>query len=159
PGTIVSMGLGFVAVRLVEHLSVRTLIPAGLLLAGLGYAISAFGQRPTAGRLLLAFVVMGIGIGIAETLTNDLVLAHAPAEKAGAASSRKQTGYERGVVLGLAVFGSVLTATYRSPLHLPPGTPDSPPETFQTLGSTLEFAAGHGGELGTQIAGEARHAF
>src|SRR5699024_654129 len=37
-------------------------------------------------------------------------------------------------------------------------TPDSPPETFQTLGSTLEFAAGHGGELGTQIAGEARHA-
>ena len=159
PGTIVSMGLGFVAVRLVEHLSVRSLIPAGLLLAGLGYAISAFGQRPTAGRLLLAFVVMGIGIGIAETLTNDLVLAHAPAEKAGAASALNETAYELGVVLGTAVIGSVLTATYQARLHLPSGTPDAAPETFETLGSTLEFAAARGGELGTELGSAAREAF
>jgi len=103
--------------------------------------------------------VMGIGIGIAETLTNDLVLAHAPAEKAGAASALNETAYELGVVLGTAVIGSVLTATYQARLHLPSGTPDAAPETFETLGSTLEFAAARGGALGTELASAAREAF
>lgn len=159
PGTIASMGMGFVAVRAVEHISVRTLIPGGLLLGAAGYAISAFGDRPTVGRLMVAFVVIGIGVGIAETLTNDLVLANAPAEKSGAAAALNETAYELGVVLGTAVIGSVLTATYRARLHIPATASDAPPETFQTLGSTMEFAGAHGGKLGTELAEAARQAF
>lgn len=159
PGTAASMAMGFVAVRLVEHVSVRTLVPGGLLLGAAGYAISAFGDRPTVGRLLLAFVVLGVGVGIAETLTNDMVLANAPPAKAGAASALNETAYELGVVLGTAVIGSVLTATYRTQLALPHGTPSAPDSTFETLGSTLEFAAAQGGPLAAQIGEAARHAF
>src|SRR5699024_7387441 len=113
--------------------SIRTLIPGGLALTGLGYGIAAFGHQPTWGRILVAFVVMAIGIGIAETLTNDQVLANAPAEKAGAASALNETAYELGAVLGTAVIGSVLTATYASQLRVPGPLQGASANNFETF--------------------------
>src|SRR5699024_6167899 len=81
PGTVVSMVVGFVAVRLVVRVPVRVLVPLSLLLTASGYAIVALSGHPRVGVIMVAFVAMGVGIGIAETLTNDLILANAPAAK------------------------------------------------------------------------------
>ena len=64
-----------------------------------------------------------------------------PPQKAGAASAISETAYEIGAVLGTAVLGSVLTATFRSNLTVPAVAKFGEQENaFETLGSTLQFA-------------------
>ena len=92
-----------------------------------------------------------IGIDIAETL-NDLILASVPAHKAGAASAISATAYETGSVLGTAVIGSVLTATYTSRLEVPIAVAGADPAHFGTLGSTLDYAATRAGSVGEELA-------
>lgn len=141
PGSIATMVAGFAAVRLVEHVAVRTLVPLSFLLSSSGYAIAAFTGHPTVVSVAVAFTVLGIGIGLAETITNDLILSSVPAQKAGAASAISETAYEIGAVLGTAVLGSVLTATFRSELTIPAVAEFGERENaFETLGSTMEFA-------------------
>lgn len=159
PGTAVSMALGFVAVRLVVRVPVRILVPGSLLLTGSGYAIVALSGHPQVAVIMVAFVMMGIGIGIAETLTNDLILANAPPQKAGSASAISETAYEVGAVLGTAVLGSVLTATYQSRLELPATVAGADPAQFETLGATLDYAEQLDPGVGGQLAAAARSAF
>lgn len=68
--------------------------------------------------VLLALVPLGLGIGIAETLSVDAVVSAVKPAKAGAASSISETAYELGVALGIAVLGSLMTVFYRSNLDL-----------------------------------------
>ena len=62
--------------------------------------------------IVVAFVLLGVGIGAAETVSNELILSSAPPAKAGAASAVSETAYELGAVLGTAVLGSILAAHY-----------------------------------------------
>lgn len=159
PGTAVSMAMGFLAVRLVERISVRILVPGSLVLTAAGYAIVAASGQPTVVTILAAFGVMGIGIGIAETLTNDLILASVPPNKAGAASAISETAYETGSVLGTAAIGTVLTATYSARLELPNAVAAADPAHVETLGSTLDFASRQPPAVAEELAVAARAAF
>ena len=101
--------------------------------------------------LIIAFVVLGIGIGAAETISNELILSSAPAAKAGAASAVSETAYELGAVLGTAVLGGILTAFYRGALVIPDGVPaDAADAARETLAGAYTTAQ----DLSTQ-AGDA----
>ena len=160
PGLAVTVALGFVAVRLMRHVPVRVLTSVSFVASSAGYAIAAFTGHPSVATIMVAFAVMGIGIGLAETITNDLMLSSVPAHKAGSASAISETAYEVGAVLGTAVLGSVLTAAFRSNLTIPAvarhGEND---QAFETLGGTLEQAARYPNAVGDQIATSARLAF
>jgi len=158
PGLVVTVLAGFVAVRLVRHVPVHLVVAGSFVLSAAGYAIAAFGD-PTTGSIMLAFAVLGIGIGLAETLTNDLMLAGVPAHKAGAASALSETAYEIGAVLGTAVLGSVLTQTFRRELQVPAYAEDATGHTFETLGGTLERAALFPNEIGESLRASAIAAF
>jgi DHA2 family multidrug resistance protein-like MFS transporter len=56
------------------------------------------------------------------TLTTDVIVGSAPAERAGAASAVSETSAEFGGALGIAIFGSVGVAVYRA-AELPAGVP------------------------------------
>jgi len=141
PGSVATMVAGFAAVRLVERIPARTLVPLSFLLSSVGYALAAFTGQPTVVSVGVAFTILGVGIGLAETITNDLILSSVPPQKAGAASAISETAYEIGAVLGTAVLGSVLTATFRSNLTVPSAARYGEQENaFETLGSTMEFA-------------------
>lgn len=141
PGSVATMVAGFGAVRLVDRVPPRILVPLSFMLSASGYAIAAFTGHPTVVSVALAFTILGIGIGFAETITNDLILSSVPPQKAGAASAISETAYEIGAVLGTAVLGSVLTATFRSNLTVPSVARFGEQENaFETLGSTMEFA-------------------
>ncbi len=160
PGLLVTVGFGFLAVRLVRHAPVRVLVSLSFLASSVGYAVAAFTGHPTVVTVLVAFVVMGMGIGMAETLTNDLVLTQVPAHKAGSASAMSETAYEVGAVLGTAVLGSILTATYRSNLTVPAVLEHGERgHAFETLGSTLAFADQYPNAVGEALAASARAAF
>ena len=146
PGLIASIIAGLVAVRLVRIIRPHVLIGGSFALSAAGYAIAAFvGEVPTVLSICVAFVAVGVGIGLAETLTNDIIIATAPAEKSGAASAISETAYEVGSVLGTAVLGSILMSTYRSDMSVPAAVPaDDAHLATETLGGAVEVANGLG---------------
>ena len=160
PGLIVTVLAGFVAVRLVRVIPAYKLVSASFVMSALGYAIAAFAGTPSMWSIMVAFAVLGLGIGLAETLTNDIMLTSVAPNKAGAASAISETAYEIGAVLGTAVLGSVLTMTYRSHLSVPAVAQwgDDQPE-FQTLGGTLETAAQYPNWVGADLLHSAHAAF
>lgn len=138
PGMAVMIISGLAVVPISRRVPPHIVVPAGLAFSVAGYLIVAFtthahGVVP----LIVAFVVLGIGIGAAETISNELILSSAPAEKAGAASAVSETAYELGAVLGTAVLGGIITAFYRSAIVLPEGLPA---ETADAARETLAGA-------------------
>ncbi|MEO6472477.1 MAG: MFS transporter [Aeromicrobium sp.] len=160
PGLIVTVAAGFLAVRLVRIVPAYKLVSASFVMSALGYAIAAFVGTPSVLSVMIAFSVLGMGIGLAETLTNDIMLTSVGSHKAGAASAISETAYEIGAVLGTAVLGSILTATYRSHLLVPEaiGGGKGQPE-FETLGGTLQAAAQYPNFVGEYLVRSAHAAF
>ena len=115
PGLAISVLASFAVIPIAKRCSLRGVISAGILIAMSGFVLLT--QTPTTDGILLvliAFALLGLGMGLAETLTNDAVLTAAPPQRAGAASAISETAYELGGALGVAVLGSVLTFGYRT---------------------------------------------
>jgi DHA2 family multidrug resistance protein-like MFS transporter len=133
----------------------RRVQPAFLVAAGLALAAASFGLLTQVGISSLAFIViawstMSLGFGMTFTLTTDLVVGSAPAERAGAASAISETAAELGGALGIAVLGSLGTALYRSQVAaaIPPSLP---PEAAKTAQETLAGAVAVAGQLPDQL--------
>ncbi|MFD6860735.1 MFS transporter [Rhodococcus sp. NPDC060086] len=143
PGLGVMVVSGLAVVTLVRWIRPSTIIVSALLLSALGYALVLMLASPTAVTpIIVAFAVLGAGIGAAETLSNDLIVSSVPTEKAGAASAVSETAYEMGAVLGTAVLGSILTASYGAHLQLPAGLdPAEAAAARETLGGAHAVAA------------------
>jgi len=161
PGIIVIIVAGLGVVPLVRFVRPGFLMAGGLLLSLLAYgSIALIGGDATVLSLIVAFCVLGAGIGSAETLSNDLIISSVPADKAGAASGVSETAYELGAVLGTAVLGSILTAAYRSSIVIPNGLPAvDATAARETLGGAVEVASTLPDGLGEQLLDSARHAF
>ncbi|MEX5295898.1 MFS transporter [Kocuria sp. CPCC 205268] len=160
PGLVLTVLAGFLAVRAVRWLSPRTVITAGMLLSSAGFLVVALADLSAgAVGVLAAFCLVGTGIGLAETLSNDLVLTAAPPHKAGAASAISETGYEVGAVLGTAVLGGLLTAFYQRHLDLPAALAAGPSAAaHETLGGAVGIAE-DAGALGPAVREAAFAAF
>ncbi|MGH2729692.1 MAG: MFS transporter, partial [Actinomycetota bacterium] len=107
-------------------------------------------------------VIFSLGTAPLFTLTNDLIIGSAPPERAGAAAGISETAAELGGALGIAIFGSIGTAVYRS--QVIDGVPDGvAPETAEaardTLGGAIDVAAQLPGDLGPVLIDAAREAF
>ncbi|WP_219419892.1 MFS transporter [Pseudonocardia nigra] len=140
PGFVVTMLAGLLAARLGRSVPLRVLVPAGLLLAAAGFLLcTALGGGWGAVVLAVAAVLVGGGIGLSETVTNDAILAAAPADRAGSASAVSETAYEIGAVLGTAFLGSVLTAVYRGAVAVPAGV-DGADAAMETIGGAVGVA-------------------
>jgi DHA2 family multidrug resistance protein-like MFS transporter len=158
PGSVVTMVAGVGAARLARHAPFRVLVPAGLLLVAAGYVVYALAGG--LGAVLAASVLVGAGIGLSETLTNDAILAAAPAERAGSASAVSETAYEMGAVLGTAVLGSVLGSAYAAALAVPTSIgPAFAQDARETLGGAVALAARVGGGEGGKLLDAATAAF
>lgn len=122
PGAVVSMIAGVAVVRLTRRFTPSTLINAGLVLVAAGFLmILAFRDNLGIAAVIASFVVLELGIGISQTMSNDTIVASVPAAKSGAASAVSETAYELGAVVGTAVLGSMFTAFYRANIELPAG--------------------------------------
>lgn len=161
PGLTVMIISGLIVVPIAKRVAPRIIVPAALVFSVIGYVMSAFAAQGGAlTMLVLAFVSLGVGIGMAETVSNDLVLASAPPHKSGAASAVSETAYELGAVLGTAVLGSILTALYRAHLVLPAGISEAAAAAArETLAGAVTTSAELGGAVGQQLMSAAAHAF
>ena len=112
--------MGFVVGSNVTPLLTRRIRPA-FLIAG-GFVIAAFGfailtlvnKASPLFIIVTAPTIFSLGLAPAFTLANDMILAVAPPQKAGAAAAISETSSELGGALGIAILGSIGTAVYRS---------------------------------------------
>jgi DHA2 family multidrug resistance protein-like MFS transporter len=123
PAALSSMVAATVVGYLLTRFGRRRAIALALVIGASGLALMAGleGQEQLI-WVLVALVPLGLGIGIAETLSVDAVVSAVKPAKAGAAASISETAYELGVALGIAVLGSVITVLYRLNLVLPGST-------------------------------------
>jgi DHA2 family multidrug resistance protein-like MFS transporter len=107
-------------------------------------------------------VAFSLGTAPVFTLTNDLIIGSAPAERAGAAAGISETAAELGGALGIAFFGSIGVAIYRSGVAdgIPAGIPPEAATAAQdTLGGAIEVAGRLPAELGAPLLEAANDAF
>jgi DHA2 family multidrug resistance protein-like MFS transporter len=156
---------GLLVVPLVRKIRPGFVVAVGLALSATGYALVAFGDHdagPTA--LLAALLILALGVGSAETISNDLILGAVPAEKSGAAAAISETGYEVGSLLGTAILGSILTASYQQHLSLPEPVAQTIPaasadQARETLAGAVELAGSLPAPVAEGLTTAARAAF
>ncbi|PZE74307.1 MFS transporter [Curtobacterium sp. MCBD17_019] len=161
PGTVLSVVAGLVVVPVVARIAPRWVVAVSLLSSAAAYAlVAALGHGADIRALALAYVLLGVGIGASETVTNDLIVSTVPAAKSGAASALSETAYEIGAVLGTAVLGTVLAAAYRAHVVVPAGLSSTEHVAAgQTLGGAVAAARSLGGHAGAELLASARAAF
>jgi len=141
PGILAMIAAGLLAVLLARVLRPAVIISAGMTLAALGYGTIAVFAEPTAvWPFVIAFAVLGGGIGVAETISNDMILSTAPPEKAGAAAAISETAYEIGAVTGTSVLGAILLAKYRADVITPDSAGLDTSAASETLGGARTVA-------------------
>jgi len=160
--------IGFVAgsllaPKLAQRFKPLRVLVGGLLFASVGMlSLAAAGSPWALPAMIAGMAVMSLGFAPVFTIGNEIIITSAPPERAGAASALSETSAEFSGALGIAVFGSIGMALYRSrltdtwPTALDPGANES---AFATLGGALAAAAAAGGVAGAALLDAARAAF
>ncbi|MEW1720742.1 MFS transporter [Streptomyces sp. NPDC093109] len=145
----------------VDRFGARAVCTAGLLLVGAGLAAFGFFDETTPVWVLcVVFFVQGTGMAHIMPPVTVAVMQALPREKAGSGSAINNTFRQVGGALGVAVLGSVLSATYRSGIdgHLgavPAAARDAAGESIEaTLGAAAKL-----GPAGRPLIGAAYDAF
>jgi len=161
PGLVMMFAAGLIVVPIARRFGRVQLMVAGVLVNALAYGLLAvMGRGGELWVVMAAFVLLGLGVGFSETVSNDLALSAVPAAKAGAASAISETAYEVGSVLGTAVLGGLLNAFFTGHLRLPAGlSPAQQEAASQTLAGAHDVAAQLGDKAGAQLLESAAHAF
>lgn len=161
PGLVAMIAAGLVVVPIARRIRPRLLVPVALGLSATGYLVIALGANSgSIAPIILAFVLLGVGIGAAETVSNELILSSAPPAKAGAASAVSETAYELGAVLGTAVLGSILAAQFRAGIALPSVLTSTQADAArETLAGAMTVAEELPASIGGELAASAARAF
>lgn len=122
PAAVAAMVFGVLAGVAVRFWSRRAVLASGLALVGFGLGSLTL-ITPSTGypQLALPLFVVGVGLGLAYTVANDVILGSVAPERAGAAAAISETAYELGMALGIAMLGTIVGGVYRG-LAIPPGT-------------------------------------
>ncbi len=127
--------------RLAERLGTRTVVGGGLALVALCFLsfTQVDADLPLPWLEVLLFL-MGLGMGNIMAPATNAVMNAVPRERAGAGAAVNNTIRQVGGALGVAVLGSILSATYRSRLGdaaqvLPAQVRGS--DTSESIGGTL----------------------
>lgn len=145
------------APQLVKRFRAAHVISASLAVTAFG--LESFAQltpESTLASAILGSVLMALGSSPAVTLVTDLVMSHAPADRAGAASSLSETCGELGGALGIAVLGTIGGSLYRERMA---GFGAAPAPARETLAGALAAAESMPGASAQRLVGAARSAF
>jgi MFS transporter, DHA2 family, multidrug resistance protein len=161
PGALLSMVAGIGVVRLVRWFAPHTLTIFGLILISAGFGmILLFRHDLNVAAVIASFIVLEIGVGISQTITNDTIVSSVPAAKSGAASAVSETAYELGAVIGTATLGTIFTAFYRTNVDLPQGlSSQQAADAGESIGGAAAVAQTLPGDVAAPLLDSAHTAF
>jgi DHA2 family multidrug resistance protein-like MFS transporter len=160
--------LAFVVGSMATPVLVRRVRPASLMAGGLAFAALGFlvftriGPGIAFWEFAAGTTIFSLGMSPVFTLTTDVIIGTAPAERAGAASAISETSAELGGALGIAIFGSIGVAVYRAAMAdaVPAGVPEAAAEAARaTLGGAIDAARALPASVGAPLAQAASAAF
>jgi MFS family permease len=141
-----------IAPVLVARIGARRVNVIGLVVVAAGMVTMArLGTSSPYWMVVAGLVPLGAGMGLAMTPATTAITEALPKAQQGVGSALNDLSRELGGALGIAVLGSVLTAGYRSHLHLA----DAPTAVAAKAKSSFAIA----NHMGGQIAGHANTAF
>ncbi|WP_063836065.1 MFS transporter [Actinacidiphila yeochonensis] len=139
--------------RLVARIGLRRPWTAGLVLVAAGMAVlSRLAVDSPYGLVVAGLLPLGAGMGLAMTPATTEITDALPRALQNVGSAMNDLSRELGGALGIAIFGSVLSAGYRNNLDLPAGLP---PKAAGAAHASLAGAEAVGGT----VARDARGAF
>jgi EmrB/QacA subfamily drug resistance transporter len=164
PFALATAALSPVSPLLAKRFGTRVVIPAGMVLMGIGLLdFATAGVHTSYPPLAIAVAIMGAGMGLVMAPASNTIMTTVPAHQAGAGSAINDTIREVGGALGVAVVGSLSAAVYRSHLtsllagaHVPAAV------THVATGSVAAanaVGAQAGGASGHQLVAAAHSAF
>jgi len=161
PGAVVSMIAGIAVVPIAKRIAPHALMIAGLVLVAAGFvAILLFRHDLSVVAVVISFVILEIGVGSSQTISNDTIVASVEPAKSGAASAVSETAYELGAVVGTATLGTIFTAYYRASVELPGGLTDlQTADARESIGGAASVAQTLPPALSTRLMESARVAF
>ncbi|HSL71483.1 MAG TPA: MFS transporter, partial [Longimicrobiales bacterium] len=160
--------LAFIVGSTVTPIIVRKVRPVdlmvgGMMVAALGFAVfTQIDERTSFVTFAIGSFLFSLGFAPVFILTTDLIIGSAPPERAGAASAISETSAEFGGALGIALFGSIGVAIYRSALagFIPESvSPELAEAARATLGGALTVAERLPADLAADLTDTARTAF
>jgi EmrB/QacA subfamily drug resistance transporter len=100
-----------------QRLGARIVIPAGMVLMGLGLlGLSTAQVHSSYPPLAVAVAIMGAGMGLVMAPASTTIMNTVPSHQAGAGSAMNDTVREVGGALGIAVIGSISAGAYSARL-------------------------------------------
>ncbi|WP_370132953.1 MFS transporter [Streptacidiphilus sp. EB103A] len=122
--------------------------------------LALVGSTGQYGSLIGPMLAAGTGAGVVMTLGADSIMGAAQPERSGEAAAIQETSFELGAGLGVAVLGTVLTATYRLALPVLPGlSPDRRATVEQSFGGAQDVGDQLGRPAAQEILSAAQHAY
>jgi DHA2 family multidrug resistance protein-like MFS transporter len=110
--------------------------------------------------VIISFVVLELGVGMSQTVSNDTIVASVPSAKAGAASVVSETAYELGAVVGTATLGTIFSAFYRANVTVPGDlSPTQAKDGAESIAGAISVARTLPDQAGAQLLESARLAF
>ena len=147
---------GPLSARLSERIGAKVVVASGLALVASGLALMAqFEVGSSYAIVAAAFVLLGVGIGMAMTPATDAVMGSLPIAKASVGSAVNDATRTTGGALGVAIMGSIMSSGYRGEMD----AIGAGAAAHDSLSGALATAAGLGGEAGARLAATAQEAF
>ncbi|WP_205629733.1 MFS transporter [Jiangella muralis] len=161
PGLALAIVTGLFAVPLMRRLPMPYLLFGALMVVASGFALMVLAGRDLgAGLVMVAFLLVGAGVGLVQTITNNVIMGAVDPDRAGAAAAVSETAYEVGGGLGTAVLGSLLTAVYGSSLGAVSGVDGATlTQARETLGGAVDLAGTLPAEEASALVTAAEDAF
>jgi MFS transporter, DHA2 family, multidrug resistance protein len=104
-----------IAPKLAQRFRPEFVLGFGMLIAAVGILLFTQASGPDGvAVVVIGMSIAGFGMGPQGVLCTEMVVSSVPPRKAGAASAMSETSAEFGIAMGIAIFGSIGTAVYRS---------------------------------------------
>jgi EmrB/QacA subfamily drug resistance transporter len=164
PLALILLVVAPVSILLARWLGTKPVVATGMAAIALGLWLLS--RTTTAGSYrsaLPAFLILGIGTGLAFAPSTESVMGSLPRTQAGIGSATNSTALQLGGALGVGILGSLLASRYQGRMHLVLAHQSLPASVLQvingSLGGALEVAQHVGGAGGTALAEVARRSF
>jgi MFS family permease len=103
--------------KLVERMGTKRVVTAGMVAFAGGLLLAATVSDHSYGRLGIALVLMGIGMGLAGAPATESIMGSLPVDRAGIGSAVNDTTRELGGALGVAIVGSIASSLLPAGAH------------------------------------------
>ena len=112
PESIVSLLTATYTARLIGRWGHRRILLAGLSVGAVGLISLGLTIPVSYPAMVIPLMLLGFSFGSVVTVSSDLVLTSASADRVGAATGISETAFELGTALGIALTGSAVSVLY-----------------------------------------------